>query len=180
MPEQLNPNVQFRVLIGDLSEVIDEAILHAVDDGANDTLLATLAEARGGVVRMTHALKVVTLSVISEGHNDHLPHGAQPKALPKIKELPTDTRKWEKQRPGINRRLKSPRAFDCPTCHAEAGTNCFKFTTQGKHGTVTDVRNSGTTYHSARQALSTAHNDRARRDYDREAGKHHDRPPATA
>lgn len=175
MPQELNPNVQFRHLIGDLSDTVDEAILHALESNANDQLLATLAEARGGVVRMTHAVKVVNIIVGTESHNDQLPHGAQPKPLPKVKALPKgDTRTWEKQRPGITKKLRRPRDYACPTCHAEPGTNCFKFTMQGKHGVVTDQRNSGTTYHSARQQLSVTHNERVKREYDRQMNKEHD------
>jgi hypothetical protein len=70
--------------------------------------------------------------------------------------------------------LKRPRDYDCPTCRAEAGTNCFKFSQQGRHGVVTDQRNSGTTYHSARSALSVTHNDRVKREYDRAMEKAHE------
>src|SRR6186997_730389 len=86
MPQELNPNVQFRNLVHDMSDVVDEAILNMLDSHhPDDKVLASLAEARGNVVRMNHALKIVTISITNDHprvYADELPEGAKPKPLP--------------------------------------------------------------------------------------------------
>ena len=153
--------------IDSIAFAIDQALVLSVTTQANDLLKARLAEARAGVVQYDILNHVIEAEA---KRTQDLPLAAQPKQLPKMQPLPVprDTRKWEKQRPGIAKKLKGPRSFACPTCHAEVGTNCFKFTKRGTHGVVTGQRNSGTTFHLARQALSTAANDKVRREYDRE------------
>lgn len=165
-----------------VADRIDDALIAAVhrmdenDDINLDNIIVALGEARAYIVGLSIRLIAVDRLLISipgdapRLYVTEIPEGAKPKPLPlpKLqKQKQGDTRLWEKQRPGIAKKLKSPRGFDCPTCHAEAGTSCFRFTKQGINGKVTDQRNSGTTYHSARQALSVAHNDRMRREYDR-------------
>jgi hypothetical protein len=150
-----NHNHPLTDAVDSIATAVDEALVIAVDSRSPDALLARLATARAGIVKVdliTHVIDVP--GDMPRVYADELPPGAKPKALdlPKLKPLPSDTRKWDKQRPGIGAKLKSPKAFDCPTCRAEAGTNCFKFTTQGKHGKPTDVRNHGTSFHSARSA----------------------------
>jgi hypothetical protein len=167
MTTQLNPNVQFRSLVGDLSDTVDEAILHALESSASDQLLATLAEARGGVVRMNHALNVVTISLASE-HNHTLPQGAVPKPLemPKLQKQPKP--KGGVQRPGIAKLKKSPLDFMCPTCKAEPHTRCFVMTGPGNDSKVTDERRSDNWTHNKRTKLSSDHNAAAIARYDKE------------
>jgi hypothetical protein len=102
-------------------------------------------------------------------------------ALPPLKKQPKFNAEGYIARPGIGKKLKRPRDFECPTCHAEPGTACFRMSNQGKHGTVTNVRrdNSDKNYHAARYALSKAANEKLRRDYDRQHfGESHGSPGA--
>lgn len=172
MPSELNPNVQFRNLIHDLSETVDEAILAMLDaPHPNDNVLASLAEARGHVVRMTHAVKIVTISIVDDNHpvTAQLPQGAVPKPLPLPKVQKQPKKKNSKvERPGIAKYLRSPVAFDCPTCKAEAGTPCFEMTGPGHKSQVTEVRRTDGWMHNKRAKLAADHNTAAKAKYDRE------------
>jgi hypothetical protein len=177
MPEQLNPNVQFRSLVNDIGEVVDETILRCMEIDTSDQVLALLAEARGNVVRMNHALKIVNISISDvsphglEKYIDKLPQGAVPKPLdmPKLQKQPKPTKHTgnDVKRPGITKHLKGAKDFDCPTCGALKGTNCFKFTSPG--GTPTDERRAdGTWMHNKRQTMARDYNNRVRAKYDRD------------
>ena len=183
MTTELNPNVQFRNLINDLSDTIDEAILHMLESHhPDDMTLASLAEARGNVVRVNHALKIVTIVVAEESPRtpvvfaqpaNHLPNGAKPKPLdlPKLQKQPKPKNKDNKwgavERPGISKLLKGAKDFDCPTCGALKGTPCFKFTSPG--GRPTDERRPDNAWmHNKRQELARDHNNKMRARYDRE------------
>lgn len=178
MPEQLNPNVQFRNLIGDLADVIDEAILNVLDSHhPDDRVLTSLAEARGGIVRMQHAVKIVTIHVVNDHdrmYADELPPGvkpkpvvfAQPNALPKLKPVVTIR---------VGLKTKTPREFDCERCGAKAGDLCFRLDSRGIHGKPTEERLQHGVWHDQRQKLARNYNDRARRNYDREHGITHEK-----
>lgn len=170
MPHELNPNVQFRGLVSDMSEVVDEAILNMLDSThPDDRVLASLAEARGGVVRMQHALKIVNISISeAPSHNHALPHGAVPKPLdmPKLQKQPKG--KSGVQRPGISKMKKSAKDFMCPTCKAEPGTRCFVMTGPGNDSKVTSERRDDDWTHNKRTKLASDHNAAAIARYDKE------------
>ena len=172
MPQELNPHVQLRNLVSDMSDVVDEAILNMLDSPhPDDRVLVSLAEARGGVVRMQHALKTDWLRAagVEPGHNHALPDGAKPKPLelPKIKKQP-QPKHPNVERPGISKYKKSAKDFDCPTCKAEKGTRCFIMTGPGKLGTVTTERRDNDWMHRSRVQLATDHNVAAIARYDKE------------
>jgi hypothetical protein len=82
------------------------------------------------------------------------------KALPKLKPQGHEKVRYK---PGISKQFKGAKLFDCPTCGAEAGTNCFKFEGPGAHPKLTNERNDGSFFHSKRQDLAKAYNDRIRK-----------------
>ena len=173
MPLELNPNVQFRGLVSDMSDVVDEAILNMLESThPDDKVLASLAEARGNVVRMNHALKVVNISIVGDQpHNHTLPEGAKPKALdlPKLqKQAKPKSHSNHVQRPGINKYKKGPKDFMCPTCKAEPHTRCFVMTGPGHKSQVTSERRDDDWAHNARVKLSATHNEAAIAKYDRD------------
>lgn len=185
MPQELNPNVQFRGLIADMSDTVDEAILHMLEsDHPTDTVLASLAEARGHVVRMNHALKIVTISIVGDQprvYADELPPGARPKPLgieryldkadkelPKLQKQPTKHTGKDVKRPGISKMKKSPFDFLCPTCLAEPHTRCFVMTGPGHKSTITEERRDDNWTHNKRAKLAADHNAAAIARYDRE------------
>lgn len=166
MPQELNPNVQFRNLINDLGDTIDEAILAALETNVNDQLLASLAEARGGIVRMNHAVKIVTIAVTGDAprvYADELPSGAKPKPLPLPKLKPVNTIR-------VGLKTKTPREFDCDRCGAKAGELCFRLDSRGVHGKPTEERLQHGVWHDPREKLARNYNDRMRRAYDKEHG----------
>jgi len=81
-------------------------------------------------------------------------------SLPKVKPQGHEKVKYK---PGISKQFKGAKSFDCPTCDAEAGTNCFKFDGPGAHPKRLDERNDGSFFHSKRQDLAKAYNDRIRK-----------------
>jgi len=173
MPQELNPNVQFRNLVHDMSDVVDEAILNMLDSHhPDDKVLASLAEARGNVVRMNHALKIVTISITNDHprvYADELPEGAKPKPLPlpKVQKQPKPKHQ-NTARPGIAKLMKGARDYMCPTCKAEAGTNCFQMTGPGHKSNITDVRRTDNWMHRARVQLAADHNNAVKAKYDKE------------
>lgn len=165
MAQEPNPDRQFRQIASDLSDVIDEAIIHAIDGHhPDDAVLASLAEARGNIVKMGHALRVVTISIPHDEdrtYADELPP-VQQQALPKLQ--PTQVK-----RVGI--KLKNPTNYDCPRCGAKAGEACHKFSERGPRGVPIEERHDiQGPYHTARQALSSAANNETKRAYDRKHG----------
>ena len=179
MPHELNPNVQFRNLVNDMSEVVDEAILHMLESHhPDDKVLASLAEARGNVVRMNHALKVVVINIVGDQdrtYADELPQGARPKPLPlpKVQKQPKpkngkDNHYGQTARPGISKLLKSPRDFLCPSCLAEPGTACFVMTGPGHRSEPTEKRRTDSWVHSSRSKLAADANVAIKAKYDKE------------
>jgi hypothetical protein len=160
-------------------DAIDQAMITAVDEEVSDKLLATIAKAHVGVTRVEmiiHAIDVPgdTERIYADDARKQLPirrdqFEAAQNALPPLQKQKL-TPEGYKIRPGIGPKLKRPRDFACPTCHAEPGTSCFKMSNQGKHGTVTTERrdDGDKNYHAKRGALSKAANDKIRRDYDRQ------------
>lgn len=134
---------------------IEAAMEDAVDSQSSKLVLADLCVAHVHANRLFAATQQRAQVV-----NEPLPKLQLPATTP-------DKKPWAKERPGIGAKLKSPRDFDCPTCAAVAGTNCFVFDVQGKHGKPTDQRNTGSTYHAKRYAISKAYNDRQRAAYDK-------------
>lgn len=153
MPQELNPIIATADMV---LAAIESAMEDAVDTQSTKLVLADLCVAH------VHANRLFALTQLPRVVD------ATSEPLPKL-QLPHGNSKkpWQKERPGIAAKLKSARDFDCPTCHAEAGTNCFVFDVQGKHGKPTDQRNTGSTYHAKRQALSKVANDRVRAAYDK-------------
>lgn len=170
MPQELNPNVQFRNLVTDMSDVIDEAILNTLDSHhPDDRVLASLAEARGGVVRMNHALKIVTIAVTTESHNEQLPNGAVPKPLPLPKLQKQKKPKHPNvERPGIKKLMRSSMDYTCPSCKAEPGTRCFVMTGPGHKTQPTGQRRDDDWTHRGRVQLASDHNNAVKARYDRE------------
>jgi hypothetical protein len=157
-------------------DAIDRAMVMAVDLEVPDPLIAQLARAHVGATKtemIMHSIDVPhdAERVYADEFKRQLPDGAKPKPLelPKLQKQPKRTKDGYLQRPGIGKKLKRPRDFECPTCHAQPGTSCFRMSNQGKHGVVTTERrdNSDKNYHAKRGALSKAFNDKLRRDYDR-------------
>jgi hypothetical protein len=141
-----------------------------------DNILISLAEARAGVVM---ARMQATLSDRLNNISINVPDD-QPRVyadeLPATHELDVSTGKQKKlpklkpqghakvrYKHGITKLLRKAIEFDCPTCHAEAGTFCFLFTGPGTHTQITDKRNDGKHFHTKRTDLSTAANDRIRK-----------------
>lgn len=163
-----------------ISDAVDRAVLIAVDTNASDVLLARLAEAHAGVIRadlIMHSIDVPHNAerIYADEVRKPLPirrdqFEAAQNALPPLKKQPKFNAEGYVARPGIGKKLKRPRDYECPTCHAEVGTACFRMSSQGKHGTVTTERRSDgdKNYHASRYALSKAANDKLRRDYDRQ------------
>jgi hypothetical protein len=170
MPQELNPHVQLRNLVSDMSDVVDEAILNMLDSPhPDDRVLVSLAEARGGVVRMQHALKTDWLRAagVEPGHNHSLPEGAKPKSLPPVQKQPKPGSN-DVKRPGINKMKKSPRDFLCPTCLAEPHTQCFVMTGPGHKSKITEERRTDWWMHNKRVKLASDHNAAAIARYDKE------------
>lgn len=158
------PKQQVVQVVADLSETIDEAILHSLDTGVSDRVLASLAEARGGIVKMQHVMAIV---VIDFPHDEPRQYADE---LPKIKPLPKSTQN-AKALPRVGLNLKSPRDYVCPTCGAEVGTMCFKYDRKGVNARRLDERHPAGNYsHVSRQRLSKEYNTKAKRDYDRKHG----------
>jgi len=164
-------------------DAIDKAMQQAVDDEAPDPLLARLAEAHVGITRIEMVLHAIDIPNDAprvyadelpprraqfEAANG-LPEGARPKPLPlpPLQKQPTNPEGY-KLRPGIGKKLRKPIEYDCATCHAKAGENCFQMTSQGKNGLPTEEYKKDGTYHGARYALSKAANTKLRAQYDRE------------
>jgi len=134
-----------------------------------DTILVSLAEARAYLIKAQlmaiSADTIISIDIPNDQprvYADELPVGAQPKPLPLPKVKPQGHEKV-KYKPGISKQFKGAKQFDCPTCDAEAGTNCFKFDGPGAHPKRLDERNDGTFFHSKRQDLAKAYNDRIRK-----------------
>jgi len=158
-------------------DAIDQAMITAVDEEVSDKLLATIAKAHVGVTRVEmiiHAIDVPgdTERIYADEARKQLPirrdqFEAAQGALPALKKQPTNPEGY-KLRPGIGKRLKKPVEYDCVTCHAVAGENCFQMTSQGKGGTPTSERKKPGTYHQARYNMSKTANAKLRAQYDRE------------
>jgi hypothetical protein len=115
--------------------------------------------------------------VIDVPHDAERVYADEAKSLPPLRKQPIErglngkprTPPSGKLRPGIKKKLRKPLDYKCPTCGAEPDTACFKFSSLGKSGHVTDERHENpSTTHAGRQALSKAFNDRVRQQYDRE------------
>ncbi len=165
----------YRDTLRPIGEKIDDAIVNAVflmdnDDELDlDTILVSLAEARAYLIKAQlmaiSADTIISIDIPNDQprvYADELPVGAQPKPLPLPKVKPQGHEKV-KYKPGISKQFKGAKQFDCPTCQAEAGTNCFKFDGPGAHPKRLDERNDGSFFHSKRQDLAKAHNDRIRK-----------------
>ena len=165
----------YRDTLRPIGEKIDDAIVNAVflmdnDDELDlDTILVSLAEARAYLIKAQlmaiSADTIISIDIPNDQprvYADELPVGAQPKPLPLPKVKPQGHEKV-KYKPGISKQFKGAKQFDCPTCDAEAGTNCFKFDGPGAHPKRLDERNDGTFFHSKRQDLAKAYNDRIRK-----------------
>jgi len=136
-----------------------------------DTILVSLAEARV-YANKAHILAASFDSIIDiDIPNDQpriyadevrsvTPVTGKPLPLPKVKPQGHEKVKYK---PGISKLTKGAKEFDCPTCEAEAGTNCFKFDGPGAHPKRLDERNDGTFFHRSRQDLAKAYNDRIRK-----------------
>jgi hypothetical protein len=158
--------------IDTIATAVDEALVIATESDSSDALLARLATARAGIVRVDLITHVIDIPLDQpRTYADELPPGARPKPLnlPKLQAIPQ--KHGEKLRPGIGAKLKRPLDYECPTCHAAPGTFCFKFTTQGKHGVPTEERNQGTSFHALRSARSRDANSKIKAEYDRTQAK---------
>lgn len=177
-----------RDAIDKVAEAVDNALVgtvHTMDaeDGVNlDHILMSLAEARAYIVQaklaahVRDAIESITppddlyrgqVVDVTKEYVDNANRGewvasveAAKKGLPKLK--PQGHAKV-KYRPGIQKLLKGAIAYECPTCRAEAHTNCFKYEGPGKHPKRTDIRNDGSFFHTKRVALAKAANDRVRK-----------------
>jgi hypothetical protein len=160
--------------------------------GANvdlDGVLVQLAEARAYIVQaigQAHAADVIE-SIKIDIENDQpriyadeamhdLQRAAKPTKLPKqrdsvfgdqhaakLPKLKPQGHAKVKYKPGVTKLMRGADMFNCPTCHAEPGSNCFKFSGPGKNAELTDERNDGSFYHAKRQDLAKAYNDRIRK-----------------
>jgi hypothetical protein len=88
---------------------------------------------------------------------------SKPKKLPKLKPQGHSKDAKPKYKPGISKLMKPPINFDCPRCHAQHGTYCFKFDGPGANPVLTNERNDGNYFHTDRQVLSRAYNDGVRK-----------------
>jgi hypothetical protein len=190
--ESVKPNTNHRDAVAKIAHALDSALVAAVDrmdehpDDDLDRIIVSLAEARAYTVK-AGMLAIVADNVIAVADDRARVYGDEvapdygkslataidkSKALPALREQghpkpPKKARGWPKgvkYKPGIASKLKSPKDFECPTCGAEAGTNCFKFSGPGTKGEVTDVRNDGTFHHIARAELSREANMRIKRE----------------
>lgn len=180
----------YRDTLKPIGDRIDDAIVNAVflmdnDDELDlDTILVSLAEARAYLIKAQlmaiSADNIISIDVPNDqprvyadqvnkprgwaeppaGYSQAMPEGAKPKPLPPIKPQGHEKIRYK---PGISKMFKKAIEFDCPSCGAEAGTRCFKFEGPGAHPKVTEERNDGTFFHSKRQDLAKAYNDRIRK-----------------
>jgi len=164
--------------IDTIATAVDEALVIATESDSSDALLARLATARAGIVRVdliTHVIDIpldgprVYADELSPDYGKSLATAIDKSKLPKLQAIPQ--KHGEKIRPGIGAKLKRPLDYECPTCHAAPGTFCFKFTTQGKHGVPTEERNQGTSFHALRSARSRDANSKIKAEYDRTQAK---------
>lgn len=168
-----NHNHPLTDAVDSIATAVDEALVIAVDSRSPDALLARLATARAGIVKVDLITHVIDIpGDTPRVYADELPPGAKPKALdlPKLQKQPKRDMSGYVERPGIGKKKRRPREFACVTCGAEAGTSCFYMTSQGKNAKVTDQRrpDEDDYYHATRRALSKAANDKLRAAYDRE------------
>ena len=183
-------NTYYLDAVNRIARSIDDTLFTVVkrmddDDELDlDNILISLAEARAGVVMarmqatLSDRLNNIAINVPDDqprvfadellpGEYTAAGHHAQSVAdnerknkLPKLK--PQGHAKV-RYKHGITKLLRKAIEFDCPTCHAEAGTFCFLFTGPGTHTQITDKRNDGKHFHTKRTDLSTAANDRIRK-----------------
>lgn len=152
------PKQQVAQVVSDLSDTIDETILHALEQGSGNLLLASLAEARGGIVKMNHVMRIVTIDI---PHDEPRTYADE---LPPLKPLP----KGQKALPRVGLKLRSARYYKCPTCGAEPETNCFKFDRKGAGAQVQNERHPNPKYnHVQRARLAREYNEKQKRDYDK-------------
>lgn len=162
-----------------IADAVDGALVaavHRMDENADidlDGIIISLAEARAYIVHATLMASAIDRII-------DVPHDAprvyadelidlpkpKPKALPAL--VPV-----KGVRVGIMNKLKHVKDYDCPSCGAKAGTMCFKMDRAGKGGRPTAERHppESKCYHHPRAALSRAHNDKIRREYDRAVSK---------
>jgi len=145
-----------------LFNAVDHALELSIDEASSDGLIAQLARAHIAAIKLERLTRVIDVEV------NHAP--VKPAELPPLQKQLRPTEDGHVERPGISKWKKSPKDFQCPTCHAEPGTSCFRMTMQGRHGVVTNERRSDKDHnvHAKRQALSKAHNDKVKAKYDRE------------
>lgn len=156
---------QVTTLVDELSAAIDQSLAHASTSSEDPGLLVRLALVRGTFVRLDNAM-MQEEAVAAEAARAAL-HAMSPPELPRLQPLPATNGKAV-SRKGL--KLKGPRDYVCPTCHAEVGTSCFKMSNKGQGATVTTERHPEGTgpYHTSRQALSKASNNAAKAKYDKE------------
>ena len=176
----IKPSTSYRDAIAQIAQAVDHALVAAVHISDNDTeldldgILLSLAEARAYIIKATN-FALIADGVINVPNDQPRIYGDEvgidygnslataidkAKALPKLKPQGHEKVRYK---PGISKQFKGAKLFDCPTCGAEAGTNCFKFEGPGAHPKLTDERNDGSFFHSKRQDLAKAYNDRIRK-----------------
>jgi len=153
-----------------IADSLDEVMVSLIADDIDlDRILACCAEMRGYMVQMSQTILIDIPNDQPRVYADELQPSDRPKQftddpkpgkLPKLKPQGHDKVKYK---PGITKMLRKAIEFDCPSCGAVAGTNCFKFTGPGTHTQVTTERNNGQHFHTKRSDLSTAANDRIRK-----------------
>jgi len=171
------PESPYRDMIDKVMERIDDAMDATVfrmdhdDDLDLDGILVSLAEAHvyanKARIMSISADHIISIDVPNDQprmYADEVSATAKllhkPLDLPKLKPQGHEKVKYK---PGISKQFKGAIKFDCPTCGAEADTNCFKFEGPGAHPKLTNERNDGSFFHSKRQDLAKAYNDRIRR-----------------
>ena len=177
-------STRHRDAIDKVADAVDNALVACVhhmdaDDELDlDGILMSLAEARAYIVQAKLQAHLADRmdDVIDVPHDqprvyaDEVPkyrdsvfgdqHAAADEAKRKLPKLKPQGHAKVTYKPGIQKLLRGAKSFACPTCDAEANTNCFKYEGPGAHPKRTDERNDGSFHHRKRQDIAAAYNKR--------------------
>jgi hypothetical protein len=168
-------STRHRDAIDKVAEAVDNALVACVhrmdaDDEPNlDGILMSLGEARAYIVQAKLQAHLADRmdDVIDVPHDQPRVYADEVSPTARLLHKPLDLPKLKPQghakvtyKPGIQKLLKGAKQFACPTCDAEANTNCFKYEGPGAHPKRTDERNDGSFHHRTRQDIAAAYNKR--------------------